>query len=321
MLTAYPRSIKARPADSTEFGGQTWIDLFDPTPEEIERIRVVFGVRVPTREDLSEIETTSRLRQDGDNLYMSAPLVGRADDGVLTSSPTGLILSQRICITVRFEKTGAIDAVAERMKAVETISAADVFARVLEEVVDRSADRLELSATTLNEASHAIFGEKQDGRSKLVRDTDKLRDLMMRTGRVSERMSHARYTLVCLGRIAQYVSDRGHGWLEPEILERLGAVKADIASLEQFEENLLSRIQLLQDAATAFISIEQNDVVKVLTIASVVGIPPVLVVGVYGMNFKYMPELNWAYGYPFALGLIVVSIAAPLIWFKIKDWM
>jgi magnesium transporter len=98
-------------------------------------------------------------------------------------------------------------------------------------------------------------------------------------------------------------------------------VKADIASLEQFEENLLSRVQLLQDAANAFISIEQNDVVKVLTIASVVGIPPVLVVGVYGMNFKIIPELSWTYGYPYCLALIVVTTLIPLIWFKVKGWM
>ena len=95
--------------------------------------------------------------------------------------------------------------------------------------------------------------------------------------------------------------------MEPGVRDRLAGVKADIASLEQYEENLLSRVQQLQDAATAFISIEQNDVVKVLTIASVVGVPPVMVVGLYGMNFKYMPELGWRYGYPYALALIVVS--------------
>ena len=86
-------------------------------------------------------------------------------------------------------------------------------------------------------------------------------------------------------------------------------------------EGLISRVQLLQDAVTGIISIDQNDIVKVLTIASVVGIPPILVVGIYGMNFKYMPELNWAWGYPFALVLIAVSIALPLLWFKMKDWM
>ena len=86
-------------------------------------------------------------------------------------------------------------------------------------------------------------------------------------------------------------------------------------------EGLISRVQLLQDAVTGIISIDQNDIVKVLTIASVVGIPPILVVGIYGMNFKYMPELNWSWGYPFALVLVALSIALPLLWFKMKDWM
>jgi magnesium transporter len=179
---------------------------------------------------------------------------------------------------------------------------------------------LESSGDTLNTASRTIFSDKPRG-AKGVRDTDMLRDLMKRIGRASEHMSIVRYTLVCLVRMSHYVEDRAHDWIAPPCIERLQAVRADIASLEQYEENLLSRIQLLQDAATAFISIEQNEVVKVLTIASVVGIPPVLIVGIYGMNFKDMPELSWTYGYPYAIALIVVSMIVPLVWFKIKDWM
>jgi magnesium transporter len=83
----------------------------------------------------------------------------------------------------------------------------------------------------------------------------------------------------------------------------------------------VSRVQLLQDAASGIINIDQNEVMKVLTIASVVGIPPVLVVGVYGMNFKNMPELDWTWGYPYALALVVITSLLPLIWFKWKDWI
>ena len=101
---------------------------------------------------------------------------------------------------------------------------------------------------------------------------------------------------------------------------RLQSVSSDIASLIQFAEGLVSRVQLLQDAATGIINIDQNEVMKVLTIASVVGIPPVLVVGIYGMNFKNMPELDWTWGYPYALALIVITALLPLIWFKWKDW-
>jgi len=104
-------------------------------------------------------------------------------------------------------------------------------------------------------------------------------------------------------------------------VSRLQSVSSDIASLVQYSEGLVSRVQLLQDAATGVINVAQNEVMKVLTIASVVGIPPVLVAGIYGMNFKYMPELNWVWGYPYDLAVIVVTSLLPLIWFKWKHWI
>ena len=148
-----------------------------------------------------------------------------------------------------------------------------------------------------------------------------LRQLMIRTGRTSERMARIHYTLVCLDRMAKFTVDRGREWVAHDVVSRLQSVSSDVASLVQFAEGLVSRVQLLQDAATGIISIDQNEVMKVLTIASVVGIPPVLVVGIYGMNFKFMPELDWAWGYPYALALIVVSALLPLLWFKLKDWI
>ena len=119
----------------------------------------------------------------------------------------------------------------------------------------------------------------------------------------------------------KFTIDRARDWIAQEVANRLQAVSSDIASLVQFAEGLVSRVQLLQDAASGIINIDQNEVMKVLTIASVVGIPPILVVGIYGMNFKNMPELDWSWGYPYALALVVVSTALPLLWFKLKDWM
>jgi magnesium transporter len=321
MLNAYPTDIAAGAATPANLKDKIWVDLISPTPEEIKAVEQAFSLHLPSRADLSEIENSSRLRTNGDVLYMSAPLIGKNEDGSLEGSPTGFILCSKACITLRYRDIGAMDAVIEKLKGRQDLNPGDIFVDILEEVVDRAADKLESSGDTLNQASHSIFSEKAPKKAKVGRDTNVLRDLMKRIGRASEHMSIVRYTLVCLVRMTHYVEDRAQGWIEPPCVERLHAVRADIASLEQYEENLLSRIQLLQDAATAFISIEQNDVVKVLTIASVVGIPPVLIVGVYGMNFKDMPELTWTYGYPYALGLMAVSMIVPLVWFKIKDWM
>ncbi len=331
MLQAYPDhgdcQITAERLAREGLSGRTWIDLQDPTPQEIEAVEQASGLSVPTREALEEIEVTSRLRIERTALSMSAPLIARGKDGVMVSAPTGFILNADVCLTVRFAKLAVFETVKGDLASVERASSADIFARLLEEVVDRAADHLEVCADQLDKASHAIFRadkpdeEKPQKTHKLSRDTALLRRVMTQIGRASGRMSKVRYTLVCIARMAQFVSDRGRDWIEAPIHDRLGGVRADIGSLEQYEENLLSRVQLLQDAATAFISIEQNDVVKVLTIASVVGVPPVMVVGLYGMNFKYMPELGWRYGYPFALALIVVTTLIPLAWFKWKDWM
>jgi magnesium transporter len=148
-----------------------------------------------------------------------------------------------------------------------------------------------------------------------------LRDAMKKIGQVSDRTSRVRYTFLSIGRMAAFAIDRCRPKMEAGIRERLEAVRQDIASLDEFELSLSGRVQLLQDAATGFISIEQNEVVKVLTVVSVVGVPPVLVVGIYGMNFKYMPELSWTLGYPFALVLCLASIVLPLLWFKWRDWL
>ena len=144
---------------------------------------------------------------------------------------------------------------------------------------------------------------------------------MIFTGRTSERMARIHYTLVCIDRIAKFTVERGRDWISHDLPNRLRMASSDVASLEQFTEGLINRVQLLQDAAGGIINIDQNEVMKVLTITSVVGIPPVLVAGIYGMNFKNMPELDWSWGYPFALAVIVITALLPLIWFKWKDWI
>jgi magnesium transporter len=328
MLQAYPDvgDCKISPDELHREGqdGHSWFDLQDPTPEESAEVERVTGLRVPTREELTAIEQSSRIRTEKGALYMSAPLVARAGDGDLHSTPTGFILTEKVCLTIRFAPSAVFDQVKADLQGEERAAPPEVFARLLEQVVARAADNLEFCGDELNKASHAIFHEDEGRtgkRHKLTQDTKKLRRIMTQIGLASERMSVARYTLVSVARMAQFVSERGRVWIGPDVDSRMQSVHTDIASLEQYEENLLSRVQMLQDAANAFISIEQNDVVKVLTIASVVGIPPVLIVGIYGMNFKNIPELNWSFGYQYAWIAMIITTLIPLAWFKWKDWI
>ncbi len=316
MLGAYP----SHRADGTSLKNAAWVDLLDPSDAERSAFEQAFGLHVPTKEEIVEIETTSRLRIENDALYLTAPLIFVGDNEAWIVVPTGFVLSKEVLLTVRFAKSTAFDAVIAELGASDQCSPALAFVRLLEVLVDRLADLLEGSGRDLDDASHVIF--RPDARElKLSHETAQLRRLMIRTGRTSERMARIHYTLVCLDRMAKFAVERGHDWIAADLTNRLQVVSSDIASLVHFTEGLVSRVQLLQDAATGIISIDQNEVIKVLTIASVVGIPPVLVAGIYGMNFKGMPEYDWAWGYPYALALIVVTGLLPLIWFKWKDWI
>jgi magnesium transporter len=316
MLGAYP----AKHNESLALTDAVWVDLIDPTDEERAAVERAFGLRVPTKEQLVEIETTSRLRIENDAFYLTAPLIFAADSESWVVVPTGFVLAKHVLFTVRFAKLAAFDTVIAELGASTQCEPALAFVRLLEVFVDRMADLLEASANDLDDASHVIFRPNAP-RPKLSKETAQLRRLMLRSGRTSERMARIHYTLVCVDRMAKFAVERGHDWIAPDLSHRLQVVGSDIGSLVQYAEGLVSRVQLLQDAATGIISIDQNDVIKVLTIASVVGIPPVLVAGIYGMNFKNMPELDWPWGYAYALALIVITGLLPLVWFKWKDWI
>jgi magnesium transporter len=317
MLAAYPTH---RP-DGTSLKTANWVDLLDPSAAESAAFEEAFGLKVPTQAQLSEIEATSRLRIERDAIYMSAPLLHAADNEPWVLVPTGFVLGKHVLLTVRSAKFTAFHAVATELGAGEQLDPGHAFARLLEASVDRMADLLEASASDLDDASHLIFRPEEAKQAKLSHETTQLRRLMIHTGRVSERMARLQYTLVCIDRMAKFVVERCHDRIVGDVPDRLHVVSSDIASLVQFTEGLVNRVQLLQDAASGIINIDQNEVMKVLTIASVVGIPPVLVAGIYGMNFKGMPEYDWTFGYPYALALIVVTALLPLIWFKWKDWI
>lgn len=312
MLRSFPTPLDEASA--------IWLDLISPDDAERAMIHERYGIRIPDVAALREIESSSRLRVDGDTLYMSAPLISGAATSHWQFAPTGFILTPQVLVTVRYAEIAAFEEVADAMPDAAQLTPASALAALLEDVVDRAADHLEHASEIVAEASQSLFFEEVS-RPGLSRETRKIREIMRSIGQASDRASRVRYTFLSIGRMVSFVLDRCTPKLDEAMRDRLEAIRHDITSLDEFETSLGGRIQLLQDAATAFISIEQNDVVKVLTVASVVGIPPVLVVGVYGMNFHFMPELSWQFGYPFAILLCLLSGVIPLLWFKWRDWV
>jgi magnesium transporter len=298
-----------------------WIDLINPTDEEKAFVEQRTRVRIPSIEALSEIESSSRQRLDRGVIYLSTPVVARSDTAEAFVSPAGFVLTKGLLVTVRFEKLSTFDRVAEQIRRDESLrSAFGVFAALLEALVDRGADVLERLGADLDLISRSVFRANPREMQRSMRSTRRLRRTLTSVGVIGERLSIARDALLGLGRIPPFVQGACHDWVDPDLEGRLGSISRDIASLNDFEVHLSNKVQFLLDAILGFISIEQNELFKILTIVSVAGIPPVLIAGIYGMNFKTMPELNWAWGYPAALVLIVLSAVVPVLWFKWRGW-
>jgi magnesium transporter len=306
-----------------------WIDLLDPTPAEKAAVEAAIGMSLPTRADIEEIESSSRVYLENGAFHLSTPILTGSD--CVKDQPTniGFILTPRQLVTQRFMPSRGFDALVKSYARAPQPSPVDAFLRVLEMIIDETADALEHASAELEAISHEAFESERPSRVRHRDMSRSLRATLRKLGRMSDGISHLRDTLLGIGRIAAFVhenkasagtGDRGAPPLA-DAPARLGAIRGDITSLNDYQAHLASKVQFLLDATLGFISIQQNDIVKTLTVVSVVGVPPVLIAGIYGMNFRVMPELTWHLGYPFALALILVSGLVPLAWLKWRGWM
>ena len=295
-----------------------WIDLKAPDQREIDEACRVTGLRIPTRGELEEIETSSRTYVSNGAIYISLPMLVNPTPGAAAATPLGFILTHDRLVTVRFEELPSFNQVEESLG--DFTSSSDVFVRIVEAIVDQLADIEEHVEEALDKISKAIFAhENQD--KKPSRATANMRALLRRIGHLGNLISVARGCLLGLTRMIPFAMTQSAQWLTHENSDRLTKAKQDVASLIEFETHLSDKMQFLLDATLGFVGIAQNDLFRILTIASVIGIPPTIFVGIWGMNFKQMPELNWSLGYPAALAVIVLSAAIPAIWFKIRGWL
>ncbi len=294
-----------------------WIDLISPTAEELAQVSQATGLRVPTETQISEIESSSRLAFESGAYYLSTPLVASHGDGTHDLAPVGFVFSSKVLLTVRFTTLPGFETALGIIQPKDAQTSNEVFLRIFEILVDRAADKLEHAGAGCDELARKAF-RGIGGRPRL---TGNLNIELRRVGELADQSSRLRDALLGLGRIAAYVVESGIAGAPEVSAARMKAIRTDVASLTDYEAHLSSKIQFLLDATLGFINIEQNEIVKILTIASVAGIPPVLIAGIYGMNFHNMPELGWRFGYPAALALLVLSGLVPIYWFKRRGWM
>jgi magnesium transporter len=330
MITAFvPKNggierIELGPDDSLP-ADAVWLDLFEPMPAETAKVQAALGVALPTREEMREIEPSSRLYLENDASYMTAQVLSRADEPNPMSEPLTFVMTRRALITLRYSDPRPVSSFAGRIcrQAATCSSAEDALVGLIEAFVDRIADILEKAALDLDAVSRQIFAP---GSSAKRTGEDAMKAVLRALGRNDDLVSTTRDSLLSLSRLIRFfgamidTNERLDKKVTRDLKARIKIIVRDIASLTEHASFESHKVNFLLDATLGMINIEQNRIIKLFSVAAVVFLPPTLVASVYGMNFDAMPELKWALGYPWALVLMVLSAVLPYLYFKRKGW-
>ncbi|MFN3370597.1 MAG: magnesium transporter CorA family protein [Sphingomonadaceae bacterium] len=315
--------------DAEAIRSAVWIDLAFPLPHERRAVEEALGIALPSKADMVSIEASSRVYREGSAQVMNVLLVVGVDSDEPAAVPVSLILTPRQLVTVRYA-----DPTAFRMLDLSCTRTAPgpsphmLVVRLLDAVVDKTADILERMGGEIDKLSASIFGRDRPNTMRI--STDDLTIILRRIGNTQFVLNKVHDSLVTLARATSFLqlgheeADAGVGQRQkPDrvVRDSIKSVNRDLMSLSENTAYLTQNIAFLLDAALGRISIEQNAIIKIFSVGAVVFLPPTLVASIYGMNFEVMPELEWPLGYPFALLLMVLAAVLPYLWFKRRGWL
>ncbi len=297
-----------------------WVDLLEPTAEEERLVESQLGIEVPTREEMKEIEASNRLYEDNGALYMTSTIAAQLDTDRPVSMAVTFILAGNRLVTNRYLDTRPFQqfvAYAQKHPAAGQ-SALAVLAGLIESLTERIADILERIGADLDTLSGSIFA--RNGRaSPHSRD---LRLMIERIGFNGELNSKARESLVSMGRLLMFVQQSSVPALPGEHRERFRSISRDVTSLSDHATFLGGKVSFLLEATLGLISVEQNNIIKIFSVAAVLFLPPTLIASIYGMNFNLLPELPGRYGnFLFSIALMIASMGVTYALFKRKGWL
>ena len=296
-----------------------WVDLLEPTSSEERAVERLLAIDVPSREEMREIETSNRLYEENGTLYMTATVVTKIDTDRPESAAVTFILSHNRLITNRYVDPlpfRRFIAYAERHPAAAT-TAPGILAGLLESIIERTADVLERVGVGLDDLSASVFAPE----TKAQTQARNLRGVMERIGRDGDLTSKARESLVTLARQLTFIQQSTVVQIPNELRARYRSMSRDVLALADHASFVANKSSFMLQATLGLINIEQNNIIKIFSVAAAVFLPPTLIASIYGMNFHVMPELDWPFGYPLALGLILVSAVLPYFYFRRRGWL
>lgn len=326
MLTIYSATERGLARASLEEGGTelpadaVWVDLLAPTAEEERLVEAWFGAGIPTREEMREIEVSSRLYEEDGALYLTALSLIDADTERPRTCDVSFILTRAHLVTVRYETPKPIAVFLQRAAKLGVACRYPdfVLAALIDAFLDRIADILEKAGSEAEAIGQRVFEQ----RSKKPMKTEDFRQIVGRIGRTGDVTSKARDSLVTFLRLITYLQAGAGGGARPkEVKQYLKTAQRDATQLADHATYLGSKAEFLLDATTGLINIEQNNIIKIFSLVSVALMPPTLLASIYGMNFEHMPELDDPWAYPVVLGVMLLMGLAPYAFFKKKGWL
>ncbi|MCB2124807.1 MAG: magnesium/cobalt transporter CorA [Rhodobacteraceae bacterium] len=318
MIHAYELSAGRLTAVGADAAGVLWWDLVHPSREEEKALEDRLGLELPTKDEMHEIEISSRLYSEDGGHFMTALIPANTDGDDPVMAPITFILVGHRLVTIRYTEPRAFTAFPQRAEksALGLGDGETVLLGLFEAIVDRLADVLERAGREIDAISRAVFGKGGEA----ARKNSTYKTTLEAIGRKGDLTSNIRDSLATMERILAFLGPKLTPAEKP-VRDQLKALVADVRSLSDHSEFMAQKIIFLLDATLGLINIEQNAIIKIFSVAAVVFLPPTLVASIYGMNFAFMPELGWKFGYPFAVFLMVLSAVLPFMYFKRRGWL
>ncbi len=305
------KNLKIEPADiGQHLYTANWIDARDPDEHERKLLEKLVHDELPETEDIDEIEASARFFVDPAGVHVHSLFLGQKD-GRHTTSSVACILQKNRLITIRDDELA--DFRLMRMRArqgqVESRTPAELLITLLDQKVENLADSLEDVHLSLEKTSHFVLEEEDTDLEEAIDNLAKLEDT---NGKIRLCLMDTQRAILFLQR---HLRD------DPDLQETCREIMRDIDTLMAHTTFMFDKINFLMDSTQGFINIEQNQIIKTFSVAAIFFLPPTVIASIYGMNFHTMPELDWAFGYPMALGLMATVTAATYLYFKFKNWL
>jgi magnesium transporter len=299
--------------------GAIWLDLVEPTVSEDKKVELYLGCKVPSRADPEFTEPPESYYAENGVRYLHASFVSEPEDTPDVTSVT-FVLTPSALVTVRYDPGDAFELFGQKLgkSGVQVLHPDAVAVGLINTIVNRSARALNKVGLELDSIASTVFRAKgdQSGRSKIYSAT------LDALGREDEKISNLRESLVSIERLLLFLLSEGRSAdASKPVREATKSALRDLQSLEQDAGFKAQKVQFLLDATLGLINLAQNDIIKLFSVLAVIFMPPTVIASIYGMNFKEMPELEWRWGYPLAVCLMIAAAIGPYLFFRWKRWL